>query len=225
MRQSSGYLIVRMPPGLAREYDEAIHASRNLGLFQLLCEKLGSLPRAAYRGFSRIPLVAFPSLDPKVLRSFHPDHLKTEPVARRRLRELLGDDEADDDWNDEMLPVLEAARDVFSQLESPTEYEIIRVARAPFLRDVDCLGYDVGYWGSDYFSIVCDSAVRPGWHPPDPECFDELERELRSVNESFLFASEEHAKQFRSWYRTQDWAETETEPDQFCVVQVNRVGG
>jgi hypothetical protein len=64
--------------------------------------------------------------------------------------------------------------------------------------------------------------VRPLWHPPQPECFDELARELKMVNESFLFSSAEGAARFRSWYRTQYWAETEFRPDEFCIIQVNK---
>ena len=148
--------------------------------------------------------------------------MKTELPARRRFLELLGCDVPESDFDQDLLPDYAAAREVFSFLESPTEYEIVQVAREPFFADVDCLGFDIGYWGSDHYSIICDSAVRPHWHPPQPECFEELARELKTVNESFLFPSAEGAARFRSWYRTQYWAETESLADEFCIIQVNK---
>ncbi|OAI47651.1 hypothetical protein AYO44_09130 [Planctomycetaceae bacterium SCGC AG-212-F19] len=193
-------------------------------LFQRLCHKLKPLPREAYRGISRFPLMPLPSADPGILRTFEETgcDVKTEQAARRRFLELLGDDVPESDFYEDLLPDYTTAREVFSVLASPNEYEIVQVAREPFPTNVDCLGFDVGYWGGDHYSIICDSAVCPLWHPPQPECFDELVRELKMVNESFLFPSAEGAAQFRSWYRTQHWAETESRPDEFCIIQVNK---
>ena len=224
MRQTSGYAIVRTPTALVKAYDESIRTHKAAELFQRLCEKLKPLPRGAYRGTSRFPLMALPSDDPEILRAFEETgcDVKTELPARRRFLELLGDDVPESDFDEDLLPDYAAARDVFSLLESPNEYEIVQVAREPFFADVDCLGFDIGYWCGDHYSIICDSAVRPMWHPPQPECFEELVRQLRIVNESFLFSSAEGAVRFRSWYRTQSWAETESRPDEFCIIQVNK---
>jgi hypothetical protein len=213
-----------MPTALVRAYDESMRTHQAAELFQRLCDTLKPLPREAYRGSSRFPLMPLPSLDPEILRTFEETgcDVKTEQAARRRFLALAGEDDSADDFDPDLLPDLAAARDVYSFLESPTEYEIVQLAREPFLADVDCLGFDVGYWGGDHYSIICDSAVRPLWHPPQPECFDELARELMMVNESFLFPGADGAAQFRSWYRTQYWAETELRPDEFCIIQVNK---
>jgi hypothetical protein len=193
-------------------------------LFQRLCETLKPLPRERYRGISRFPLMPLPSVDPEVLLEFQESgcDVKTDHAARRRFLQMLGDDVPESDFDEDLLPDYTAARDVFALLDSPNEYEIVQFAREPFLDDAVCLGFDVGYWGGDHYSIICDSAVRPLWHPPQPECFEELARELKIVNESFLFPSAECAAAFRSWYRTQYWAETESRPDEFCIIQVNK---
>ncbi len=224
MRQTSGYAIVRMPTPLVRAYDESMRTHQAAELFQQLCDTLKPLPRDAYRGVSRFPLMPLPSVDPEILRAFEETgcDVKTEQAARRRFLVLLAGNEPASDFDEDLLPNLAAARDVYSFLESPTHYEIVQLAREPFLADVDCLGFDVGYWGGDHYSIICDSAVRPLWHPPQPECFAELARELRTVNGAFLFPGAEGAARFRSWYRTQYWAETETRPDEFCIIQVNK---
>jgi hypothetical protein len=213
-----------MPTALVRAYDESMRTHEAVQLFQRLCESLKPLPREAYRGSSRLPLMPLPSLNPEILRTFEETgcDVKTEQAARRRFLALVGEEDSAGDFDEDLLPDLAAARDVFSFLASPTEYEIVQLAREPFLVDVDCLGFDVGYWGGDHYSIICDSAVRPLWHPPQSECFDELARELKMVNESFLFPRADGAAQFRSWYRTQYWAETESRPNEFCTIQVNR---
>jgi hypothetical protein len=212
-----------MPTALVRAYDELMRSHKAAELFQRLCDKLKPLRRAAYRGISRFPLMPLPSTDPEVLRAFEESgcDLRTEQAARRRFLDLLGDDVPGGDFDEDLLPDYTTSRDVFSFLKSPNEHEIVQVAREPFFADVNCLGFDVGYWGGDHYSIICDSAIRPTWHPPQPECFDELVRQLKVVNESILFPTAESAAQFRSWYRTQNWGETETRPDEFCIIQVN----
>jgi hypothetical protein len=226
MRQASGYAIVRMPMALVRAYDESMRKHQAAELYQQLCETLKPLPREAYRGSSRFPLMPLPCLDPDILRTFEETgcDVKTEQAARRRFLALVERDDSPEDFDDDLLPNLAAARDVYSFLESPNAYEIVQLAREPFFADVDCLGFDVGYWGGDHYSIICDSAVRPLWHPPQPECFAELARQLETVNESFLFPGPEGAARFRSWYRTQHWAETESRPNEFCIIQVNQPG-
>lgn len=221
--QTSGYAIVRMPTGLISAYDESMLTHKAAQWFHELCEKLKPLPRSAYRGTSRFPLMPFPSTDPEVIRSFEYSgcDMRTEQAARRRFIEILGSD-VPEDFDDDLLAEQPAAREVFSLLVCPKEYEIVQVAREPFIENANTLGFDIGYWGGDHYSIICDSAVRPHWHPPQPECFDDLARQLKMVNESFLFPSAETAAAFRSWYRTQDWAETEFRTDEFCIIQVNK---
>jgi hypothetical protein len=213
-----------MPTALVMAYDESMRTHKAAELFQRLCETLKPLPRADYRGISRFPLMPLPSVDANILGTFEETgcDVKTERAARRRFLDLFGDEVPEGDFDQDLLPNYATARDVFSFLESPNEYEIVQFARDPFLADLDCLGFDVGYWGGDHYSIICDSAVRPLWHPPQPECFDELAREFKMVNESFLFPNAEGAAQFRSWYRTQYWAETESRPDEFCIIQVTK---
>ena len=191
-------------------------------LCQRLIAALHRLPRTLYRGISRFPLMPLPSTDPAILKSFTDTgcDVHTNFDARLRFFELVGDDIAESDFDGDLLPDLDAAREVFSLLESPDDYEIIRLVRESFLDDVDCLGFDVGYWGGDHYSIICDSAVRPTWHPPRPESFEELAGQLTRINEHFLFGSPDAAASFRSWYLTQDWAETEMQPGEFCVIQL-----
>src|SRR5438876_8443865 len=115
MRQTSGYAILRMPTALVTAYDESMRSHQAAELFQHLSDKLKSLPRAAYRGISRFPLMPLPSFDPEVLRAFEETgcDVKTEQAASRRFLELLGDDIPASDFDEDLLPDYATARDVF----------------------------------------------------------------------------------------------------------------
>ena len=210
-----------MPIPLVNAYDLSMRTHEAAAFFYRLCDTLKPLPRTAYRGISRFPLQCLPSRDPQILRGFEDSgcDIQTDFCARLRFLELLGDD-IPEDLDDDLLPDYSAALEVFSLLQSREDYEIVQVQRAPFPCDTNCLGFDIGYWGGDHYSIICDSAVRPCWHPPQPECFDELARALSLVNEHFLFSTIEDAEQFRAYYRTQYWAETEFN-DEFCIIQLS----
>src|SRR4051812_37952264 len=100
MRQTSGYAIVRMPTALVRAYDESMRTHQAAELFQRLCDSLKPLPREAYRGSSRFPLMPHPSLDPGILRAFEETgcDVKTEQAARCRFLVLIGKDDSADDF-------------------------------------------------------------------------------------------------------------------------------
>jgi hypothetical protein len=213
-----------MPTALVAAYDLSMRTHKASALFDRLCEALRPLPRSSYRGISRDPLQSLPSADPGILRTFEETgcDVRTEFIARRRFLELLDDHIPETDFDEDLLQDYTSALKVFSCLESPGEYEVALLAREPFCEKGECLGFDVGYWGGDHFSIICDSAVMPIWHPPQPECFDHLARELTIVNEHFLFRNAADAARFRAYYRTQHWAETESSPDEFCIIRVSR---
>jgi hypothetical protein len=39
------------------------------------------------------------------------------------------------------------------------------------------LGYDIGYWRGDHYSLISDSFVAPCWHPPAPDAFRTLAKQ------------------------------------------------
>ena len=222
MRQTSGYGILRMPAALVQDYDSSMRTHQAWELFQRLCDALKSLPRSDYRGISRDPLMPLPSSDPEILRAFENTggDMHTNRAARLRFMRVLGDDYPLSDFDNDLLPDFSHAAEVFSLLESPGEYEIVQLVRDDFCNNGDCLGFDVGYWGGDHYSILCDSAVTPLWHPPQPDDFNKLAKQLQRVNEHLLFHSPEDAARFRSYYRTRSWGETESFPNEFCIIQV-----
>ena len=225
MRQECGYAILQMPAGLLTSYDASMRAHQAWPLYQRLCKMLARLPRSGYRGISRFMLKPLPSTDADVLREFESTgcDVRTDYAARLCFLKKIGDVPQEGDFDEDLLPNLGTATEVFAHLESPERWEILQLNRDSFCTSPECLGFDVGYWGGDHFSILCDSAVMPLWHPPQPDTFRELAKQLARVNEHFLFGSAEEAAAFRAWYRTQEnWAETEMRTDEFCIIQVSR---
>lgn len=103
------------------------------------------------------------------------------------------------------------------------QIELVRLRRQSFSSEESVLGFDVGYWGGDHFSIICDSIVTPTWHPPQPEDFGAIAEALHGLNDSLLFPNEEEAAAFRARYVRFPWAETEGHPGEFEIIQVEAV--
>jgi hypothetical protein len=82
----------------------------------------------------------------------------------------------------------------------------------------DVLGFDVGYWGGGNFSILCDAAIWPTWHPATSEAIPELARHLGKLNQHSLFPTVDAAKEYATWYVAQDWAEQP--PEDFVPIAV-----
>ena len=124
------------------------------------------------------------------------------------------------DEDEDLLRDDSQGREVFSLLEVRSRYELLHLARREFLKLDHLLGYDIGYWGGDHYSLIADSFVVPRWHPPQPDAFHVLSEQLRNLNTHLLFPTSEAAASFRAWYRTQGWAETEGHEDEFEIIQV-----
>ncbi len=88
--------------------------------------------------------------------------------------------------------------------------------------DSNTLGFDVGFWRSDHFSLIADTAICPTWHPPAPKDWAELSNRLLRLNNHALFDSVADAEEFRAYYRSKDWAETEDAPGEFAVIEVRK---
>jgi hypothetical protein len=221
--QDSGYLIVRRAEALLRAYSEA--PTRRQDLLKRLREATRFLDPAAYRGMGRWPLDPYPSLDPASIEALSGAGLdmNSDRAARIKVRELVGDDPPEG-YEERLLPTAGQAAEVVALLDAPADWEVIRVAVAPLDRTNRTLGYDVGWWGgAEFYSLISDSVVAPTWHPPAPEDFQELAREMRRLNEHLLFETPEDALDFRSFYTSKPWAETEGEHGDFKIVRVDAV--
>lgn len=226
--QTRGHLIVRTAPtafraALARAagvVERRGYETYVRGLWSAL-----SMPAPSrYRGIDRDPLEPLFETGVQTVAGVGPDW-----VAKVRMREGVRAGSQDPSYWSRLDPdVIEDpgfAREVAGLTDRPADWEVIEVDRAERLVGDATLGFDVGCWGSDHFSIVHDSMLVPSRHGPPSEEFGALRPFAKRLNEHALFAQWSDADAFRSWYRDRPWAERESEEDdpEFHVVRVASV--
>jgi hypothetical protein len=228
-RQTGGFMLVDKAEDFLVANDARIINRGGQEYLRSLRKALDFIDPKKYRGISREPLKPWSKIDDdRVKRGVKAlIDLRRDEAARRKFLELNGVDRYDwglydheDDHNLELIQDLSIAEELQKLVDSPEDFEIIEIARGNFGTKHNFLGFDVGYWGQDHFSIICDSAIIPKWHSPDPEAFEELSRHLRCLNEHLLFSKPKDAENFRKYYRSQPWAEEEDPVGQFCIIQV-----
>lgn len=128
--------------------------------------------------------------------------------------EDFGISSEDEVFNDTVFIHLGTAKKILSQVENKDDYEIIKISSPEAVLNFDgFLGYDVGYFGGDGFSAICDSFIMPRWHPLAISQIDEFLSNIKSLNDNLLFPNEKLAQEFCDYYLRQDWAEESYEND------------
>jgi hypothetical protein len=214
---------MRTAKDLAVAYSESPFCNARTDYLRELRGALTWIEPASYRGIGRYPLNAsYDHQDPGWQWEKAKPRL-AEGLGRLAVEEILGDWRVtgeewliDGPW---LLPDMAAANHVRTFLEQPDGYELVEVARYPAQTHATPLGFDVGYWASGNFSIICDVAVWPLWHPPPTEALPGLARLLNALNERVLFSDAAAAMNFREAYRSAPWAEDE-EGTPFEIIQI-----
>ncbi len=139
-----------------------------------------------------------------------------EPIARALMLKFLGPSDYVTPYPRAFLNELEHARSISAALSAPL-YEIVELCTSPELPR-NLFGFDIGYWGGGNFSILCDAAIWPLWHPPPPAALGELSLVGGDLSEHGLFPTRQSAGRYLEWYRKQEWAETE--PSDLKVIAI-----
>ena len=227
----AGFGLMKMPALLSAAYERSPSAERTQEGLLALRTALKDVNAVNYRGIDRCPLCENPIPEPGwATDAEHCGSLDERDIAARvRMLDFVG--RLNRDYSGPMrcfVPTVENAHELMTLVDSPSEYEIVRLSQSSAdelcVEDKD-LGFDIGYWGSDSYSIICDSAICPRWHGPYGDVLPELVTRLAELNSNCLFQTHEAADRFRSWYRSQDWAEQEGEPGEFCIIKVEAVCG
>jgi hypothetical protein len=58
------------------------------------------------------------------------------------------------------------------------------------------------------------------WHPPAPDDFAEIALKLKKLNTNVLFNTYDEAADFKQYYQSKDWAETEMYEGEFCIIRL-----
>lgn len=219
-RQADGYLVVLKP--------ELAFASWRRGTTGEGFETYWSQLRAAlpdvvperYAGIARFPIDRWWKGD----EGIEPPGPNTN--ARRRIFDLFGPDptlhhSAPPAFDPDLLPSVELAEEIRELSDDPSRYEVLRVTRRTGDVTEGTLGFDVGYWGSDHFSALCDAMMMPRWHGAPLEAFEALRAWSAKLTPAQLFTTAENAGDFRTWYLAQPWAELEGYPGEIEVIRVD----
>lgn len=226
-KQEKGFMIVRKTDELFGKYMEGGLVAENIEYCKALRDTFSFVNPKSYRGVSREPLTPWSSDDDKVLSN---DNIPVNIKVRKKFLEVNGQDrnifdydEDGWDYNKELIASFNDAIEIYSMLDNPAGYEIIEVVRFNWGTECDFLGFDIGYWGSDHFSLISDLVIMPQWHPAAPEDFDELKKHFLSLNEYCLFPNAQVAEDFKNYYLSKSWSESEEYCDEFCIIQISRM--
>jgi hypothetical protein len=223
MMKTKGYRVVLKPASLLAWYGETRLAQYLREYLVALREEFAAYPIEHYRGIYRRPLDAFPPEERLVKWARDGIDVTSDAAARRRLRELLPPDGwRYPDFDETLVPSRIEARGVLALTDDPSKWEVIQVSKGEAESDGQRLGYDVGYWGGDHFSLIADLIVVPQFHPPPSrEDFQTVLTALACLNEHILFDSVVDALEFKQFYTSLPWTETEGQGEaEFHVVRV-----
>lgn len=207
--QTQGYMIVLEPKVLIEMYDQFLVGQNAEDYLCEFREAFRAFNPKRYRGIFRECLFAYPSLSSQEIENFQAKcnmffvpFGKTDELARYRFREIIGKpvDEYSplSDRSYDVLDSLADAKELYFLLDDPKQWEIIHVSREESLGSKSTLGFDIGYWDLNHFSLIGDTIVTPRFHPPPREDYANLSRAFSKLNEHLLFTSINDAESFRS---------------------------
>jgi hypothetical protein len=219
--RDTGYAILCLPHVLLREYEEAVPRQGTETEWRALRRALPHVDPSQYRGTERDIVQAYPGSDQRSIDLWRSQGFDQNEAARVRMARIIeGDREGLSlDRDDDLFGDRTIAEEVRALLERPDDFEVVLLDRTHTPATAATLGYDVGNWGGQYYSIIKDSAVMPVWHGPDIEDLEELAQATKKLNSHCLFDDPNDAREFRTWYESRHWAES----DGFLVVRVDQV--
>ena len=228
--QTKGYMLVRKMRSLFADYEKTVAAS-NSDCYQEIRRAMHFVDPLSYCGIGRWPLRPWTGNveDAKISGEIVNPSL-SEVLARQEFLEINGEDREEWDmwpeawdYNKELIRTLDETIRIFKCLQNPADFEVIKVSRTQHDSEHHVLGYDVGYWGGDHFSLISDTVIMPQWHPPVSNRLEAVAEQMHALNEFALFLRPEEASTYLEFYRSEAWGESEDYSGQFCVIQVAEI--
>lgn len=228
-RQTKGFVLVCKPDRVVDTYNASELARKNITYLRQIRSAMSCLNPRNYRGISRDSLEPWSSIDEELLKKGTSTlvDLGRERSARKIFLKINGEDREEWDYyingwdyNKSLIIDLDTAKKLYGALDNPEDYEIIEISREIYGSDYDVLGFDIGYWRSGEFSLICDSVLMPRWHPPNLSDLPELAERMICLHQHVLFSTTEEAEEFREYYNSKPWAETEEQAGEFEIIQI-----
>jgi hypothetical protein len=210
------FALMRLPEELEAAFSSSPRYGRAQGGIETIRSSMPDGLALRYRGIGRFPFTEYPEVGPG-WQGEAPHHDDGEGRARELFLGFLGPHDLVTPWPRAFLSDNSHAGAVRASLLKAHLYEVVELCTPPET-PAEPLGFDVGYWGGGNFSILCDTAIWPTWHPPAPSAISELAHHLAPLNRYGLFPTLEAAANFASWYNAQTWAEQE--PSDFSIIAV-----
>ena len=221
---NEGYLIVLNPRKNLELYENLENIKKHQKEYTELRKYFNEFNPTNYMGISRIPVSAIPGEIADVKKSKSKvDNYYAGIIMNKIITEKYNYDILDKDTDVDLFQSLDDSRIVYDVLDHKDQYEIIKVYRNEYTSSSITLGFDIGYWGGDHFSLIADTIITPMWHVPIREDFEELRQSLKDLNNNLLFKSYLEAEKFREYYRKKIWAETEFYEGEFCIIKIDKV--
>ena len=188
--QDGGFLVVRTPASWYREFEVRAHSLEfeqgwGEGWADYRKRVRAEFPKvdpASYEGIDRAPMERWdPDLNARLPKEYADDR---DVAAQRTILARLGPDPDPlyevESFAAELLPDLGLAAEVAAAADCPDEWEVIQVRRVLDGVRSTTLGFDIGYWGRGWYSILRDCVIAPQWHPTPPEAFAALHERVAS---------------------------------------------
>lgn len=212
--ETSGYLIVKKTEEILRLYKKSIAERNVLEQYKKFRNAFSYFNPAKYLGISRDPMFGVSKeLQSEFIGILEPEAVDFLSHIQKR---NLYDNDLIHDYND--------AINTFKKIKNRQIFDIILVCKETFEDNSNVLGFDIGYWEGDHFSLIADTIVTPTWHGPPEKDYNELLDKLKPLlNENLLFNTAQEAEEFKGYYKTKEWAETEDYPGEFCTIQIQSV--
>jgi hypothetical protein len=210
------FALMRDPIELEAVFRNSPFFVRNERAIEALRAPLPAGLAERYRGIGRFPFTEYAERGPG-WQGADPHFDDAETRAREVLLSFLGPDDHVTPYPRAFLGGRADAAAVRAALSRREHYELVELCSGA-VSSVELLGFDVGYWGGGNFSILCDAAIWPTWHPATSEAIPELTWHLGKLNQYSLFPTLEAAREYATWYVGQDWAEGP--PEDFVSIAV-----
>ena len=211
-----GYIIISKPDRWLNQYSKLLDKQKNIYLNKIR-KRVDFIDYMNYQGVGREIFDSspyFPNSKGKLVGATNPlewDNLR----AKRRFAEIRytsGNADkkytsgiADEKIVDYLFEKIEEVTEVYELIDDLKDYEIISVSYDKERND-NFLGFDVGFWQSEY-SIISDTVIAPLWHPPILDDFEDLIEQLKNVNKNCLFDEYDDALKYLQLYKNKSWGE------------------
>jgi hypothetical protein len=223
----SGHIIVLRQDLDQKKYEAMGLHPNNLQALKRLRDTLNFINPTNYRGTGRQHFDSAPFYvdDNGVLEKWPDSNLSEyDNLEAKKLLAAYEQANAPKDVNiDFCLFSFEEIYNVYKLIDNKADYEILEIIENEKMTTNMTIGFDVGFFGGDFYSAIADTAIKPIWNPPHFDDMKDILEHLKKINNNCLFDNFDDAKIYREIYLTKAWGDKESYPGQITIIQIRTV--